>query len=161
MLQWQGEEGCPFYRIWPPERNRPHTLTQITPCLDSLLDFLITLWLRSTIILVVRQPKLFFGLTLHRLFKFFLWIITHQVFYEAYPPDIKRIPLSVRKKIQGKVQIWRSNIYFFQIELKKSIVPLFHVILTEKLFFGIILMIKLIFKVKRSISRSNCWKCHF
>ena len=70
-LQWQCEEGRPFYRIWRLDRNIPQTLTQITPCIESLLDFLTTLWLRSTKILVVRQPKLSFGLTLHRCLSIF------------------------------------------------------------------------------------------
>ena len=78
--------------------------------------------------------------------------------YEAYPPDIKRISVSVLRKMaksKAKVQISRSNLYIFKIELQTSVIPLFHLILTEKIIFGIILMIevhlqgqKVIFKVK-------------
>ena len=80
------------------------------------------------------------------------------MFYEAYPPDIKRIPFSVLRKMtksKVKVQISRSNLYIFKIELQTSVIPLFHLILTEKIIFGIILMIevhlqgqKVNFKVK-------------
>ena len=40
------------------------------------------------------------------------------------------------------MQISRSNIYIFKIELQTSVIPLFHLILTEKIIFGIILMIE-------------------
>ena len=73
---------------------------------------------RKNIILerwLVRQPKLFFWPNPASAVNFlFLWIITHQVFYEAYPPDIKRIFLSVLRKMtkfKVKVQISRSNIH--------------------------------------------------
>ena len=58
-------------------------------------------------------------------------------------------------KSKVKVQISRSNIYIFKIELQTSVIPLFHLILTEKIIFDIILMIevhlqgqKVNFKVK-------------
>ena len=58
-------------------------------------------------------------------------------------------------KSKVKVQISRSNIYFLKIELQTSAIPLFHLILTEKIIFDIILMIqvhlqgqKVNFKVK-------------
>ena len=58
-------------------------------------------------------------------------------------------------KFKVKVQISRSNLYIFKIELQTSVIPLFHLILTEKISFGIILMIevhlqdqKVNFKVK-------------
>ena len=80
------------------------------------------------------------------------------MFYDAYLPDIKRIYLSVLRKMtksKVKVQISRSNIYIFKIELQTSVIPLCHLILTEKNIFGIILMIqvylqgqKVKFKVK-------------
>ena len=76
---------------------------------------------------------------------FFLWIITHQMFYEAYSPDIKRISLSVLRKITKSkviVQSSRSIIFIFKIELQTSVIPLFHLILTEKNIFGIIFMIE-------------------
>ena len=60
-------------------------------------------------------------------------------------------------KSKVKVQISRSNIYIFKIELQASVIPLFHLILTEKIIIGIILMIqahlqgqKVNFKVKFS-----------
>ena len=67
------------------------------------------------------------------------------MFYETYPPDIKRISLSVLKQMtisKVKVQISRSNIFIFKIELQTSVIPLFHLIFTEKIIFGIILMIE-------------------
>ena len=58
-------------------------------------------------------------------------------------------------KSKVKVQISRSNIYIFLIELRTSAIPLFHLILNEKIIFNIILMIqvhlqgqKVNFKVK-------------
>ena len=45
-------------------------------------------------------------------------------------------------KSKVKVQISRSNIYIFKIELQTSVIPLFHLILTEKIIIGIILMIQ-------------------
>ena len=45
-------------------------------------------------------------------------------------------------KSKVKVQISRSNIFILKIELQTSVIPLFHLILTEKIIFGIILMIK-------------------
>ena len=47
------------------------------------------------------------------------------------------------------------------MKLRTSVIPLFHLILTEKLISGTILLIQGHLKVKRSIWRSNCWKCHF
>ena len=67
------------------------------------------------------------------------------MFYEAYPPDIKIISLSVLRKMtksKVKVQISRSNIYLKKIELHTSAIPLFHLILTEKIILNIILMIQ-------------------
>ena len=53
------------------------------------------------------------------------------------------------------MQISRSNIFIFKIELQTSVIPLFHLILTEKIISGIILLIenhlqdqKVNFKVK-------------
>ena len=45
-------------------------------------------------------------------------------------------------KSKVKVQISRSNIFIFKIELQTSVIPLFHLILTEKIIFGIILLIE-------------------
>ena len=41
-----------------------------------------------------------------------------------------------------KVQISRSNIFIFKIELQTIVIPLFHLIFTEKIIFGIILVIE-------------------
>ena len=53
------------------------------------------------------------------------------------------------------MQISRSNIFIFKIELQTSVIPLFHLILTEKIISGFILLIevhlqdqKVNFKVK-------------
>ena len=67
------------------------------------------------------------------------------MFHEAYSPDIKRISLSVLRQITKSkviVQSSRSFIFIFKIELQTSVIPLFHLILTEKIIFGIILMIE-------------------
>ena len=77
-------------------------------------------------------------------------------------------------KSKVKVQISRSNIFIFKIELHTSVLPLFHLIFTDKIIFGIILMIevhhqgqKVNFKVKlwnTNIIRSkynNLFWCDF
>ena len=58
-------------------------------------------------------------------------------------------------KSKVKVQISKSNIYIFKIELQTSLIALFHLILPVKIIFAIILMIqvhlqgqKVNFKVK-------------
>ena len=52
-------------------------------------------------------------------------------------------------KSKVKVQISTSNIYIFKIELQTSVIPLFHLILTEKIIFGIILMIQVHFQGRK------------
>ena len=48
----------------------------------------------------------------------------------------------LKKMTKSKVknQISRSNIFIFKIELQTSVIHVFHLIFTEKIIFGIILM---------------------
>ena len=80
------------------------------------------------------------------------------MFYEAYPPDIKRIALSVSRKMSNfkvKVQISRSNIYFFLNRTTNKCNTSISSNFDLKIIFGMSLMIhvhlqsqKVNFKVK-------------
>ena len=62
---------------------------------------------------IVRQPKLFIGLTLHRLLEFFLWIITHQVFYPAGYQENILWRFEKNAKIQGQSSNFKVKYIFF------------------------------------------------